>query len=252
MIRLAQYHRPWSVPWRPVFVASDGDEAEAAVARSLRVSSPSMVDEIVTASLRLVRSRDLALWEHQRNVSEYAAILAEELGWAPEMVAEVWAAGAVHDLGKLALPHHILAKPGPLTVAEFAQVREHPAVGCRLLTAVGAPATLVIMVRDHHERWDGTGYAFGQAGAAISPGGRVLAVADTLDAMLQDRPYAAGRPFAAAVTEIERCAGQQFDPVVVAALSRVVALHGSIYFRAEMRILPLARGYIRGTPPRVE
>jgi len=120
-------------------------------------------------------------------------------------------------------------------------MREHPAVGCPLLTAVGMPATLVTMVRDRHERWDGTGYAFGQAGAAISPGGRVLAVADTLDAMLQDRPYAAGRPFAAAMAEIKRCAGQQFDPAVVATLRRVVALRGPTYFRTETQVLPLSR-----------
>jgi len=239
MIRCAQYYHPWLVPQRPAFVASADDGAEAKIARALCVELPSTIDEVVAVSLRLTLARDPALWEHQRNVAEYAVILAEALDWSPEAVAGVRAAGSVHDLGKLALSAEILSKPGPLTAAEFAQVREHPAVGCRLLTAVDMPAALVTMVRDHHERWDGMGYAFGQAGGAISPGGRILAVADTLDAMLQDRPYAAGRPFVAAIAEIDRCAGQQFDPTVVAALRRVVALHSPTYFRAEMQALPL-------------
>jgi len=102
------------------------------------------------------------------------------------------------------------------------------------------------MVGDHHERFDGTGYPAGKEGEAISGGGRILAVADTLDSILSDRPYSKGKPLPWALEELRRCAGSHFDPAIVAALERVVASRGVDFFTAQTTDQAVERGGMRG------
>jgi HD-GYP domain-containing protein (c-di-GMP phosphodiesterase class II) len=125
--------------------------------------------------------------------------------------------GALHDVGKLAISEAILHKPGPLTEAEFEEVRGHPEAGARLVVLDDTlrPATPGVLF--HHERWDGAGYPSGRAGAEIPVEARILAVVDSFDAMTSDRPYRAALPAEHAIEEVDRCAGTQFDPDVAIA-----------------------------------
>jgi two-component system, cell cycle response regulator len=149
---------------------------------------------------------------------------------AGETLATVHTAGLLHDLGKVAVPEAILHKPGRLTDAEYAIVKQHPAIGKRILADMDLLGDVARMIGEHHERYDGGGYPHRIAGEEISIGGRILAVADALDSMLSDRAYSAARPLVHVLAEIDRCAGTQFDPAIVSALHRVIAAKGGEYF----------------------
>jgi len=120
--------------------------------------------------------------------------------------------GALHDIGKLAVSEAILRKAGPLTEAELAEVQVHPETGARMIEATEELRPAIPCVLYHHERWDGGGYPSGRAGRLIPVEARILAVADSFDAMTSTRPYRGALPLEQALAEIDRCAGTQFDP----------------------------------------
>jgi HD-GYP domain-containing protein (c-di-GMP phosphodiesterase class II) len=138
------------------------------------------------------------------------------MGLAQELVELTRLAASLHDLGKLAIPEEILRKPGPLTDAERLVLERHPQIGYRMLESLGVDP-VADWVLHHHERWDGAGYPSGLAGEAIPLGARVIFVADAFDAMTSDRVYRRKLSIDDALAELERCAGTQFDPNVVAA-----------------------------------
>ena len=123
-------------------------------------------------------------------------------------------AGRLHDLGKVAIPEEILAKRGPLTSRERALIERHPQIGFDMLEALGVEP-VASWVLHHHERWDGHGYPANLAGEQIPLGARIILVADAYDAMLSDRAYRPMMTHDAGVEELNRCAGTQFDPMVV-------------------------------------
>ena len=133
-------------------------------------------------------------------------------------------AAALHDIGKMAIPDSILEKPGPLSEAEWALIRQHTLIGERILAAAPALERSGRLVRSSHERIDGTGYPDGLAAADIPLGSRIIFVADAFDAMVSSRSYGATLSHADALAELRRCAGTQFDPAVVAAFERVIAM----------------------------
>jgi HD-GYP domain-containing protein (c-di-GMP phosphodiesterase class II) len=131
-------------------------------------------------------------------------------------------AASLHDLGKLAIPEEILRKPGPLTGPERLVLERHPQIGHRMLESLGVDP-VADWVLHHHERWDGAGYPDGLAGEAIPLGARIIFVADAFDAMTSDRVYQSRLSTEEALAELERCAGTQFDPELVAALVDEIA-----------------------------
>jgi HD-GYP domain-containing protein (c-di-GMP phosphodiesterase class II) len=131
-------------------------------------------------------------------------------------------AGDLHDVGKIGVPDVVLNKPGRLTDDEFALVRKHPETGAHILQPLIDDPMVIGVVRWHHERWDGRGYPDGLAGTDIPLPARVLAVADTVDAMTSHRAYRRGLPWDVVVEEIRRCSGAQFDPGVVEVFNRVL------------------------------
>lgn len=161
---------------------------------------------------RALDAQDPDASRHASRVSALAEILARRLGWGDFEALRL--GGAVHDLGKLAVPQRVLMKRTALTPAELARIREHPSAGARLLAPIMRARPALPYVLFHHERWDGDGYPTGLVGAEIPLGARVLAVVDAFDAMTSDRPYRRALPAEAAVEEIDRCAGGQFDPTV--------------------------------------
>src|SRR5580698_6760079 len=124
-------------------------------------------------------------------------------------------ASFLHDIGKLAVPEHIINKPGKLTPEEFEKMKIHPQVGADILTRVRFPYPVVPIVRSHHEAWDGSGYPDGLKGEEIPIGARILTVVDCFDALVSDRPYRKGMPVEKALGIVKEMSGRQFDPRIV-------------------------------------
>ena len=164
-----------------------------------------------------VVARDVYIGSHSHNVGELAARIARRLDLDGEQIELIRVAGSLHDIGKLLVPEAILHKPGPLTPAERSVIERHSEIGHRMLEALELEP-IASWVLHHHERWDGRGYPNGLAGEAIPLPSRILFVADAYDTMTTDRVYRAKSSRAEAMAELERCAGTQFDPLVVAAL----------------------------------
>jgi diguanylate cyclase (GGDEF)-like protein len=160
--------------------------------------------------------RDPGTARHSRTVGAFARQTAVALGLADERVDRIHAAGVLHDLGKLGIADAILFKPGPLTDAEWLEIRRHPEVGARILENAGL-TEIAGWVRAHHERMDGRGYPDALREHEIALEARILAVCDAYEAMIAERPYKTGMPPQAARAELLRCAGTQFDPEVVSA-----------------------------------
>jgi HD-GYP domain-containing protein (c-di-GMP phosphodiesterase class II) len=157
--------------------------------------------------------------EHGVNVARLAVAIGAELGYSSSRLDQLHLAGLAHDVGKTQIKPEIFEKPGPLTRGEWSQVRLHPVLGEQILLAERL-FDVATWVRSHHEHFDGSGYPDGLSGLAIPEEARILAVADAYDAMTSDRPYSEAVSRAAARAELQREAGRQFDPRIVAAALR--------------------------------
>jgi len=173
--------------------------------------------------LRTLSERRPGLQVRLRDIGELALAVGRELHLGPEGLDEVARGAELHDIGKIAVPDAILDKPGPLDPVEWSFMRRHPLIGERILLAAPALRPVARLVRSSHERWDGGGYPDGLRGDEIPLGSRVVAVCDAFDAMTTERPYREPIPEGEAIAELRRCAGTQFDPLVVDAFCRVLA-----------------------------
>jgi diguanylate cyclase (GGDEF)-like protein len=167
---------------------------------------------------KAVDERDAYTGSHSQRVADYSARIARRLGADEPAVELTRLAGSLHDLGKLAIPEEVLRKPEALDEAERLMLERHPQIGFRMLESLGVQP-VAEWVLHHHERWDGAGYPNRLAGDEIPLGARIIFVADAYDAMTSDRAYRQAMPQSDALAELERCAGTQFDPAVVKALS---------------------------------
>jgi diguanylate cyclase (GGDEF)-like protein/putative nucleotidyltransferase with HDIG domain len=162
-----------------------------------------------------IDAKDQTSQSHIRRVQLYAASVARAMGMSDKEVQGVKTAALLHDIGKLAVPEHILSKPGPLTPEEFDKIRAHPKVGADIVSSVPFPYPVAPLILSHHERWDGTGYPAGLRGIEIPLGARILSVVDYFDALVAERAYHRAMDSDAAVTLLQREAGTALDPVVV-------------------------------------
>ncbi len=177
--------------------------------------------------LRALSERHPKLGAHAAGVAELAEALSRRMGLEETEVARARMAGALHEVGKMAIPDAILEKPGSLTDDEWKFVQGHTLIGERILHAATALSYVAVLVRSSHERFDGTGYPDGLAGTDIPLISRIVLVCDAFDAMTSQRPHAEARTIEAALAELQRHAGTQFDPVVVAAFANVLADRGA-------------------------
>ncbi len=168
--------------------------------------------------VRALEARDRYTRSHSDNVMRYAVGIAETMELAAEDIDVIRRAAMIHDVGKIGVPDHILRKPGKLTVEERKTMQQHPLIAVQILDQMRFLERELPIVRHHHERCDGRGYPDGLSGEAVPLGARVLAVADSFDAMTSDRVYRTARPMADAVGELTKGAGTQFDPDVVRAM----------------------------------
>lgn len=178
----------------------------------------------------LIDADDMYTAGHSRQVAIYSGALAEKMGLAKIERERVVLAALIHDIGKIGIPDSIIGKPGRLTDEEFAAIKQHPVIGAEIIGRMSSLQDLVPLVRHHHERWDGRGYPDGIPGPDLPLGARILALADSLDAMCSDRPYRATPSFDEVKAEIQRCSGKQFDPAVVAAFNALAAEKSPEYF----------------------
>ena len=173
--------------------------------------------------LSILSERNPALGVHLGRVTSYAEAVAKRLDLPDEQAAPMLQAASLHDTGKAAIPDEILHKPGVLDDDEWEFIRRHTEIGERILSAAPALRRAAKLVRSSHERFDGDGYPDRLEGEEIPLGARIIAVCDAYDAMLTERPYRRAREPHAALAELERCAGTQFDPEVVDAFREVLA-----------------------------
>ncbi len=170
----------------------------------------------------LTDSREHAVYGHSWRVGAYSRALAVALDLDGEAADRVGYAGLLHDVGKIGVRDGLLNKPGPLDAEERSQMMGHAAAGARIVLRAGPLRALAPIIRHHHEWWSGDGYPEGLARDAIPLGARILAVADAFDTMTTDRPYRPRRTPEAAMAELRRGAGAQFDPRIVAAMADLV------------------------------
>jgi putative nucleotidyltransferase with HDIG domain len=195
---------------------------------------------LVESMADAVDLRDPYTGGHSRRVTEYSAAILRELGLHGPAVDLIVAAARVHDIGKIGTPDAILNKPGQLTPEERAVMEEHPITGATLLKRYQDFTRGVALVRHHHESWDGTGYPDRLKGTAIPFGARVIAVADSFDAMTSDRPYRAGMPVGKAAAILRAGRGQQWDAVLADALLRSATVRDLAAQRGEpLPVVPL-------------
>ncbi len=169
-----------------------------------------------------IDAKDQTAHAHIRRVQVYAAGLAKALGMPDHDIQGVKTAALLHDIGKLAVPEHILSKPGPLTHDEFQKIRAHPRVGADIISAVPFPYPVAPLILSHHERWDGKGYPRGLTSEEIPLGARILSVVDHFDAMTSDRPYHKAMTQDAALTLLRQEIGKAHDPTVVHTFIRLL------------------------------
>jgi diguanylate cyclase (GGDEF)-like protein/putative nucleotidyltransferase with HDIG domain len=167
-----------------------------------------------------IEAKDHSTHDHLQRVQVYAVEVGKELGLDDTQLEALRAAAVLHDIGKLAVPEHIISKPGKLTREEFEKMKIHPVVGAEILERVRFPYPVTPIVRSHHERWDGTGYPDGLKGEQIPIGARVLAAVDCLDALASDRQYRRALPLDEAMQKVASESGLGFDPQVVEVLRR--------------------------------
>jgi len=167
-----------------------------------------------------IEVRDPYTRGHVERVMNYSLAIAEEQNWNGARLKELRFGSILHDVGKIQIPGEILTKTGPLNEAEWAEMRKHPEIGAELIKGIHYLESAIPVILYHHERWDGSGYPFGLAGDQVPEAARIVAVADSFDAMTTVRTYRQKSLPADAVEEIAAAAGEKYDPNVVAAITR--------------------------------
>ncbi len=200
----------------------------------------------IEALAMAIEAKDMKAHSHLLRLQIYCTEIGRDLKLAPGQMEALRAAAILHDIGKLAVPEHILSKPGKLTREEFEKVKIHPSVGADILERVRFPYPVADIVRAHHEKWNGGGYPHGLKGEAIPLGARILTVADCLDALISERPYHGAIPIEEAMNRLAAEAGVSFDPNVVKAFEdRYQELEERLRAQAADPALQLDRNPVR-------
>jgi putative nucleotidyltransferase with HDIG domain len=168
----------------------------------------------VQALVAAVEAKDPYTRWHSTNVAKYAVAIARELGLSPTQLEDIHIAAILHDIGKIGISEQIISKPDRLSSEEFSIMKDHPAHGIRILEPIGFAQSIISAIYQHHERYDGKGYPQGISGENIPLAARILSVADTIDAMVSERPYRGTISSDAVLRELEAEAGRQFDPEI--------------------------------------
>jgi HD-GYP domain-containing protein (c-di-GMP phosphodiesterase class II) len=217
----------------------------------IRTEQRRWIGQTVTSLSQTIELRDPYMAGHSERVTRYALLLADALGVPPLIRDQIESGGRLHDIGKIGVSDSVLQKKGRLSPQEYEQLKAHAANGAAILAAIPDLAPIVPIVRHHHKRWDGRGYPDGLSGTDIPLGARILAVADSFDAMTSDRPYRAALSIEEACSEIEQGAGGQFDPELSRAFLLLKARLARMLRPSSLRAVAL-RPDLLGAPARFE
>jgi HD-GYP domain-containing protein (c-di-GMP phosphodiesterase class II) len=187
----------------------------------------------VETLVRAIQARDQYTSGHSSRVSRFCQLIAEKLNLSTQERHHLYLTSMLHDIGKIGIPDSLLNRPGELTEEEMQKVREHVSLGASMLEALGQMNPIVPLIRHHHEAYDGSGYPAGLKGDQIPLISRIVAVADTFDAMTSDRPYRKARAKSEAMEELKRCAGTMLDPVVVSAFVECLDEHSTVEINSQ-------------------
>jgi len=201
------------------------EESQLQSAKQLRAA----LEDMISAIAATLEQRDPYTAGHQRRVAQLAVSMGEEMGLSGDTLEGLHLGGLIHDIGKISVPAEILGKPGLISDIEFALIKVHAEAGYEILKNITFPWPVAQMVYQHHERLDGSGYPQGLAGEQIIVEARILAVADTVEAMSANRPYRPGLGMEAALNEIARLRGTALDPLAVDACLRVIREKGFVF-----------------------
>ena len=174
--------------------------------------------DLLASVIAALEAKDHFTADHSLRVSDMTERTCEKLGLTPKQTDVIHMAAHVHDIGKIGLPNHILSKPGSLTPDEWEKVKEHPRIGADILNKTAGLSEIAEIVLHHHERWDGKGYPDGLKREAIPLGSRIIAVCDSIDAMMSDRPYHQVFDAKACRQEILENSGKMYDPQIVSTV----------------------------------
>jgi putative two-component system response regulator len=183
-------------------------------------------EQVIFTLAAAVEAKDPTTKAHLQNMARYAARLGQALGMDEHQLMLLRYGGILHDIGKIGVSEAILCKPGPLTEAEWEEIRQHPAIGERICAPLRFSHEVGPIIRHHHERWDGKGYSDSLSGEEIPLLARVISVADAFDAMSSDRPYRKALPLEETVCRLSDGAGTQWDPEIVRVLLDVIPQDG--------------------------
>lgn len=220
-------------------------ERRAAETRGLYEDLRAIYRDTVRAFAAAIDCKDKYTQGHSERVGKYSEIIAREMGWSEEQVEGIAVAGYLHDIGKLVVERDIINAPYKIDAKQSSELNRHPAAGYEILSPIRHPyADIPLMARYHHERIDGRGYPEGLTGDQIPPGAKIVAVADSFDAMTTDRTYKRRKVFTEVVEDFRKNAGKQFEPEVLAALCRALLkeVNGEMKERLMMKLL--GKGYL--------
>jgi len=198
----------------------ESEKTQAEIERNHAEEMASLHLRTIEALALAIEAKDQTTHDHLQRVQVYCTEVGRELGMDDSELNALLAASLLHDIGKLAVPEHIISKPGKLTQEEFEKMKIHPVVGAEILESVRFPYPVVPIVRHHHEKWDGTGYPDGLQQDAIPLGARILSAVDCFDALSSDRQYRRALPVDESMDYLRKEAGKAFDPRVVEVMSR--------------------------------
>jgi HD-GYP domain-containing protein (c-di-GMP phosphodiesterase class II) len=184
--------------------------------------SEDLTVEAVRTLVNAIEARDSYTRGHSERVGKLAQRLSQQMKLSAEQCEQIYVAGLLHDIGKIGVPDQILRKEGRLTPEEFDEIKKHPAIGYDILRGLGKLAYVLPGVLHHHERIDGQGYPHGLAGESIPLEARILAVADSWDAMTSARPYRQAMPFAKAESILNEGRGSQWDPAIIHSFLSII------------------------------
>jgi hypothetical protein len=220
-------------------------EQRAEETRGLYDNLRTIYRDTVRAFAAAIDCKDKYTQGHSERVGKYSEIIAREMGWSEEQVEGIAVAGYLHDIGKLVVERDIINAPYKIDAKQSSELNRHPAAGYEILAPIKHPyADIPLMAKYHHERIDGRGYPEGLSGDQIPPGAKIVAVADSFDAMTTDRTYKRRKVFPEVIEDFRKNAGKQFAPEVLAALCRAMLkeVNGEAKERLMMKLL--GRGYI--------
>ncbi|HEY1404494.1 MAG TPA: HD domain-containing phosphohydrolase [Pyrinomonadaceae bacterium] len=220
-------------------------EQRAEETRGLYEDLRAIYHDTVRAFAAAIDCKDKYTQGHSERVGKYSEIIAREMGWSEEHVEGIAVAGYLHDIGKLVVERDIINAPYKIDAKQSSELNRHPAAGYEILAPIHHPyADIPLMAKYHHERIDGRGYPEGLTGDQIPPGAKIVAVADSFDAMTTDRTYKRRKVFTEVVEDFRKNAGKQFEPEVLAALCRAMLkeVNGETKERLMMKLL--GKGYL--------